>query len=494
MHFRLSYSALILALLMAACGAPNLGQVKFRAPKIESQQARHQRAVRLAARGRVLYRSGLDGEAAETLRKSYDLEPDLQVLLDHAHAAERANWFEQAYAAWTEVLQHPIDAQLRERATSEAQRLKPLVPLHHASVMVHVSPPQARVVFISGEKERVVLSDGMIRLPAGDWQVMSSARGYRRELRALRVREGRELTVSVSLRRSKRSAGLSLEQPIKRAPEPKVVAATKTPPKKVRPEPADNAAAKKATAKPVTTAAASKSSTPTPPASDGPAEEGPGEEGDSVADNATEPVEEPVEEPAEPGPKPAAKAPANEEIESKEQPKPKPASKAADKDAEPQDGGEPAAEGDNANDAAGEPAGGPDSGNADSGAADDGLSAQPAPRPVSKFHRFGPWVVAGVGVLAVGVGGFLGSSAKQWADQANALAPTRADYKTQLQFYADGATSRALGATAAIIGGGVLAAAGTVWWVLAPKKSNRSAWLPSNVQVSDRQWSFIWTF
>ncbi|HAN31082.1 MAG TPA: hypothetical protein DCQ06_05740, partial [Myxococcales bacterium] len=184
--------AILCVSVLGACGAPNQGLVKFRDPKIETHQNRHQRAVRLAARGRVLYRSGLDSEASETLRKSYGLEPDLHVLLDHANAAERANWFEHAYTAWTKVLDHPVDAELRKRAQQEAQRLKGLIPTHHASVLVHISPPEATMLFRSDNEQRVIMSDGVIRLPPGDWHVVSSASGFSQELRIIRVREGRD--------------------------------------------------------------------------------------------------------------------------------------------------------------------------------------------------------------------------------------------------------------------------------------------------------------
>ncbi|HAN31253.1 MAG TPA: hypothetical protein DCQ06_06605, partial [Myxococcales bacterium] len=134
---------------------------------------------------------------------------------------------------------------------------------------------------------------------------------------------------------------------------------------------------------------------------------------------------------------------------------------------------------------------------------EDGAIDDEAPAKVKKplppvkltlLQRLGPLITAGTGVLALGVGGILGVTAQKWAEQANALPSTRPDYQTQLQYYSDGAKSRALGATAAIIGGGVLAAAGTVWWVLSLRATQRTAWWPSNVEMTDRKWSMSWTF
>ncbi len=87
-----------------------------------------------------------------------------------------------------------------------------------------------------------------------------------------------------------------------------------------------------------------------------------------------------------------------------------------------------------------------------------------------------PWVIAGVGVAGVGVGIGLGLVAKGRHDDA--LAEPEGKKSVEIQ---DGAETVALGASIALIAGGVLAAAGTVWGIVDIAGSGSS---PSSPRVS----------
>ena len=81
---------------------------------------------------------------------------------------------------------------------------------------------------------------------------------------------------------------------------------------------------------------------------------------------------------------------------------------------------------------------------------------------VAWIQKVGPYAVAGLGVIALGAGGWFGMQAMGNATTANGLSPKSAGYGGQVTSLADSAKSNATLANAALIGGGVLVAAGSV--------------------------------
>ncbi|MCO4760411.1 MAG: hypothetical protein KC502_02830 [Myxococcales bacterium] len=386
--------AVLCALCMAvstlvACGGAPQRKVSFAQPKAEPGHKRLARALRLAAKGRVQARAGLDGQASESLRLSYKIEPQLAVLTAHAQAAERAHYFGQAHAAWREMLNHRLDESARKNAIAEAERLAPLVPSDHVAVLVTVSPPHAHVNLSHRGKRRVVMSDGVVWLQAGSWQASTVANGYKSELRAFQIRRRGSQSVAFVLERGRdapKIAGSGANA--RRQPD-----ARKTPAKpRVDPD------SPKETAK------------------------------------ATEPDPPEDPEPADPDPAkteaPVTKAPV----------------------------------------------------------------VAKRGRQGSSLHKWGSIATASLGVVAIGVGGYFGFNAMQNADVANGLSKTRSDYKTQLDFYSAQAKDGAQMANTLFIAGGALAAAGTVWWFLAPKQPTSSALLPKTMSLQGRGLALLWTF
>ncbi len=379
-----------IAMTLSACGAAPPRTVTFATPREEPSHLRFARALRLAARGRVQARAGMDGAASESLRLSYHIVPELSVLTDHAAAAERAQYFGQAHAAWREVLNHPLGPAARKKATAEAERLAPLVPADHVPVLVTVSPFHAAVTLERTEdgQRRVVLSDGVVWLKAGGWQAATVATGYKSELRAFRVERRSNEAFAVVLEPSQKALRMAGSR-------------------------------------------------------DGPL---PGERVGAKPDGLAPPKEDPSRNDGQ-APKSTAK----------QTPK--------------------------------DPTAGSD--------VDGGLKqTQPTP-PGGGLSKWGPIITAGVGVAALGVGGFFGYNAKQNVDVANGLSPTRPDYKTQLKFYGDAASDRAQLANTMFIAGGALAAVGTVWWLLAPRSGDEAAassLRPSGMSLSGRGFVALWTF
>jgi tetratricopeptide (TPR) repeat protein len=97
------------------------------------------------------------------------------------------------------------------------------------------------------------------------------------------------------------------------------------------------------------------------------------------------------------------------------------------------------------------------------------LTPQAAPAP-SKGPGVLPWVVAGVGVAAVGAGFFVGLQAKSKRDDAQDN-PVSKDAQDEY----DSAKSMATTANVLLIAGTVVAAGGVTWALLSRKKSEPAA-------------------
>ena len=405
-----AYRCIVVATLMCmGCGLQGCGgapprHVNFDKPIIEAPHKRFARALRLAATGRVQARAGLYDAASESLRLSYRIQPNLETLMGHAEAAERAGHFGQAHAAWRNMLSHPMDAAARTKAKQEAERLAPMVPADHVPVLITVSPAHATITLersLDGQR-RTVRSDGVLWLKAGAWQASTSAAGYKRELSAFRVGRRKAQSFAVALepgQKALRMAGI-------RAPTRPGAAVTVDEAIVSRPS---KGAGSKSTAK------------------------------KRAGGKATDPATQQPEAPK--------------------------------------------ADGEGAN---GE----------GSTLADTGVTA-PQPTSGGGFATWGAIATTSLGVAALGVGGYFGFNATQNADVANSLKATRPDYKTQLKFYSDAATERAQLANTLFIAGGALAAAGTVWWLLAPRSSNvaaHSPLRPSGMTLTGRGLVALWSF
>jgi hypothetical protein len=81
----------------------------------------------------------------------------------------------------------------------------------------------------------------------------------------------------------------------------------------------------------------------------------------------------------------------------------------------------------------------------------------------------GPILSTSLGVAALGGAGYFGYLAQTHATYANDLDVKSPKYMQNLQEQSDLAHGNAKLANYLFIGGGVVAAAGTVWWVLAPR-------------------------
>ena len=85
------------------------------------------------------------------------------------------------------------------------------------------------------------------------------------------------------------------------------------------------------------------------------------------------------------------------------------------------------------------------------------------------LHRVGPIISTSLGVAALGGAGYFGYLAQTHATYANDLNVKSPKYTQNLQEQSDLAHGNAKLANYLFIGGGVVAAAGTVWWLLAPR-------------------------
>jgi hypothetical protein len=134
------------------------------------------------------------------------------------------------------------------------------------------------------------------------------------------------------------------------------------------------------------------------------------------------------------------------------------------------------------------------------------------PRPPDRgfLNKYGPVTTTILGVLAVGAGGWFGYQTQVAANNANAVLPGGSQYNvgTYRQQNADfkaEADANSTRATGLFIGGGVLLAAGTVWWLLSPSAVSAPApeltdsaptrgWKLPVPSVSLHGVSLAWTF
>jgi hypothetical protein len=98
----------------------------------------------------------------------------------------------------------------------------------------------------------------------------------------------------------------------------------------------------------------------------------------------------------------------------------------------------------------------------------DGSPDVPSQPAVAGVHSWGPYVLAGLGVVGLGAASYFGVTALQNANIANDLAVTRSRYESELAQYGGDAQSQARLANLSFAAGGVLLAGGAVWWLLRP--------------------------
>lgn len=96
------------------------------------------------------------------------------------------------------------------------------------------------------------------------------------------------------------------------------------------------------------------------------------------------------------------------------------------------------------------------------------------------LSKYGPVTTTVLGVLAVGAGGWFGYQTQVAATNANDVLPGGANYNAKTyralsQDYLDQANQNARLAQGLFVGGGVLLAAGTLWWVLSPSAASAPA-------------------
>jgi hypothetical protein len=109
---------------------------------------------------------------------------------------------------------------------------------------------------------------------------------------------------------------------------------------------------------------------------------------------------------------------------------------------------------------------------------------KPPPKPAesrpSAVHRFGPWIVGGVGVAALVAGAVTGGlvlhAHSVMKDECHDPTPTRAGYCSQAGRDAETQGQRLGPATTGLlVGGGALVAAGVIWLIAAPRPAKAPA-------------------
>lgn len=131
------------------------------------------------------------------------------------------------------------------------------------------------------------------------------------------------------------------------------------------------------------------------------------------------------------------------------------------------------------------------------------------PQGPSVVGRYGPYVTAGLGVVAIGVGGFFLYQAMQNVSDLNGLnaaSMTPAQYASSFDAGKSDAQANLQKADYLMAAGGAVLVAGVAWWVLTPRGSTTaeadhspaqtaaSAMLPRNVAVTHRSLALTWTF
>ncbi len=447
---------LLVALVVGCGGAPAQRPPRKMAPyAAEPDAIRYPQSLRLAALGRVHRRAGFDALAAEYFRGAYRSYPELNYMIDYAQASERADHFAEAYAAYTEALQHELNEEQRDRLSGEAERLRTLVSPSLVPVTVQVQPRQTQVLFSPNGKsgqQRMVLGDGTVWLKPGVYHIDSKAKGHKTQKRKFRVGVDERQMLAVHLR-AETIAPVAIVAGKGVRPVP--VAPTTTRPKPAPLKP------------PTATVVVAPKQPITPPAADQPPAEKPqpvaaakpAPEEAAPAHVAPSPAEKPAEVAAVEPEKPA-EAPVEAAVEPE-----KPA--AAEKPAEPD---EPAPQE--------EPAPAAEEGDEDDDEELDEVIEDPAPASgASGLSTWGPIATAGLGVAALGAGGYFFYTATVHAGYANDLNEKSPNYDKNFDEQSTLAQDNLDLANYAFIGGGTLVGLGTAWFVLA-RTLGSSAGLP----------------
>jgi hypothetical protein len=400
--------ALALLLFVTACsGLQSEGPLSRPQPDIATP-ARYAAAVRLAALARVEARAGQDEAAAEHFRAAYRQLRDPAWLLLHARSAERVKQYAEAVDSLRQALDHGLSDEERQLVGREIERLRPLIAPGLVRVVLQVDTPGARV-----ELSRPAATGGgqsaVERVVLGSGAVYLPAGLWT----AYTVAKGYQSELRTLQVQADGGDWLAIAL----ASEEALPALSDTP----RPPPPPAVA--QATAAPAAAAIQ--------PAA------------------AIRPV-------TAPQPPKAATAPAS------------PARTAQ------QEASGPAPSGDTGQrDPAPRPVAQAQRPSAPAAAATTLTAAPVAPRKGrSAVHSWGPIATTALGVVALGAGGLLGLQATANADAANALRGqglSKADYTSQFDFYRQATLQDVTMANAAWASGGVLLAAGTLWWLLAPK-------------------------
>ena len=455
-----------LLLLLSACGtAPTLVQDTQR---LDAEgltgPARYTQALRWTALARVEARAGADQMASQHLRAATRLGGEPAWLLEQAEAEERAKLFAEARDTAQRALLRDLLPTEKLRAEAVISRVTPQIQQGLVRVAILVRPEGARVELNRADAkrrrnyaggagaERVLIGTGYAWLVPGTWTLETTQKGFNSELRTIQVGADANL-VAIALTAEDQGPALVNQNPGGNPPTPVVVPEPEPEPVPVVVAPVVVPAPVVPVVPPVVPVA------PVPVAVVKPLPVPPPVEIPKPVE-VTKPAEitKPVEvakvippKPIEP-PKPVAPPKPIEPPKVVEK-KPEPPQETK---LEPQKPKEP------------EPEPLPPRVEIAKPHVDLQEEAEPGGRP-SWIHRVGPYAVAGLGVAALVTGGVFGALALNDASSANGLNPKDKTYDSQVDTLANSANSHAALSNALLISGGVLVAAGTVWWFLAPQ-------------------------
>ncbi len=466
-------AGLLLAML-AACGSSTHAVVQSGRLDVDGPTGpeRYAQAVRLAGLARVEARAGLEQLAAEHWRAATRLGGEPIWVVEQAEAQERARLYAEARETAARALARDLNPSEKQRVDQLIARVTPQIPAGLVRVPVLVRPEGARVELSRADRksrrgaERVLIGTGHAWLAPGTWVVETTAKGFNSELRTVQV-GGDGSLVAIALVAEEQGAAMVNAQPeAEEAPavvvappvaapkpvvepppaaQPTAVVVVAPPPPPVEPPKPVEVAKPVEPPKPVEVA---KPVEPPKPVEVAKPVEPPKPVEVAKPVEPSKPVE--VAKPVEP-PKPVEVAKPVEPSKPVEPPKPVEVAKPVEEPAKPAIGVEKGATG--------------------SG-------------KVAWIQKVGPYAVAGLGVIALGAGGWFGMQAMGNATTANGLSPKSAGYGGQVTSLADSAKSNATLANAALIGGGVLVAAGSVWWFLTQHTDAPPSRRPTQVEAA----------
>ncbi len=446
------------AAMLIGCGSAPVGERPAHRPATKEREAlRYPAALRLAARARLNVRAGRDTLAGEYYRAAYRTHADLHFLFEYARAMERAERYAEAHEALKRAQMHPLSQEERERVDGDVARLATLIPAGLVRIVVQARPDTTRVVLVpegatGGGEPRVVIGPGTIFVPKGVYRIESEAVGYQSELRSFRAGQHDAELLAIALRRH-----TDAPLPIGREGEGGGLVAgarvdskavTTTEPAGQRDDDAvvagagEDARDHSADARVVTKVAPQGSDIA---------------DGDGKADEADE------------------------------------SDRADDQDGDADDARDHEVADDRSQDAEVDK--------------DVALDDVPAPAPSNRggwLHRYGPFIVAGVGVATVGAGGYFGYEAMDTATRVKNLDQSSPNYTTNFNTFADYAKQQGLFANVMFATGGALVAGGALWWLLAPSTHSSThvlgsmegsaSLLPPDVGFDGRSMWATWRF